>query len=116
MKRAHSGFWAPATAFLLVGLPATARGAETPPRACEDDPAPDDATSLAGARGGTDTGRLPTYGRFSFDRVRFGVHSDPGSKFPGDAQRQAMLLRGANGPKYVVSAAVDNVVVKYFDR
>jgi len=56
------------------------------------------------------------YGCLSFDRVRFGVHSDPGSKFPGDLQRQAMLLRGANGPKYVVSAAVDTVVVKYFDR
>jgi len=63
-----------------------------------------------------DTGRVPAYGRLSFDRVRFGVRSNPGSKLHWDPQRQAVLLRGANGPEYVVSAYVDNVVVKCFDR
>jgi len=62
-----------------------------------------------------DTGRVPTFGRLTFDHVRFGVRSHPESRIQWDSQRQAVLLHATSGPSNTVSAYVDNIAIQYFD-
>jgi hypothetical protein len=62
-----------------------------------------------------DTGEVPSYGPLSFDRVSFGVLSDPTASVTWDKDRRAMRLRGVLNQDYFVTGYVDNVAVRSYE-
>ena len=54
-----------------------------------------------------DTGRVPTYGKMSFDRLVFGVNSGDVCNIAWNKGRKAMFLRGGGGP-YILAGLVNS--------